>query len=150
MRDRKSIMDTLKAFQLAAKLHTGQMDKAGRPYIEHLCRVFLRVQAAGGDVMQQIAALLHDSIEDGKASASQLSCHGVPDEVLQLILTLTKQENQSYSEYLSNVKLSPRALLVKLADLADNSDPERLAVLPEVVAQRLRVKYTKAASDLSH
>lgn len=150
MRDRKSIMDTLKAFQLAAKLHTGQMDKAGRPYIEHLSRVFLRVQAAGGDVMQQIAALLHDSIEDGKASAEQLSCHGVPYEALQLIRTLTKQENQSYSDYLSNVKLSPRALLVKMADLADNSDPERLAALPEVVAQRLRVKYTKAASDLSH
>lgn len=142
-------MDTLKAYQLAAKLHTGQVDKAGRPYIEHLSRVFLRVQAAGGDVVQQIAALLHDSIEDGKASAAQLSCDGVPDEALQLICTLTKPKNKSYSEYLSSVKLSPRALLVKQADLADNCDPERLAALPEMEAQRLRTKYAEAAIFLT-
>lgn len=144
------IMDALKAYQLAAKLHTGQTDKAGRPYIEHLSRVFLRVQAAGGDVMQQIAALLHDSIEDGKASAAQLSLLGVPDEALQLIQTLTKPKSQRYSDYLSNVKSVPGALLVKQADLADNSDPERLAALPEVMARRLRVKYADAAIFLSH
>ena len=41
-------MEALEAYQLAAQLHTGQVDKAGRPYIEHLTRVFLRVQASGG------------------------------------------------------------------------------------------------------
>ena len=37
-------MQVLDAYQLAARLHTGQTDKAGRPYIEHLTRVMLRVQ----------------------------------------------------------------------------------------------------------
>lgn len=143
-------MDTLKAYQLAATLHTGQVDKAGRPYIEHLSRVFLRVQAAGGDVMQQIAALLHDSIEDGKVSASQLSWLGVPDEALYLIQTLTKSKSQTYSDYLASVKLEPKALLVKQEDVEDNRDPVRLAALPDAVALRLRQKYDQAAQVLNH
>jgi len=47
-------MKILHAYQLAASLHAGQADKAGRPYIEHLSRVFLRVLEAGGDRDQQI------------------------------------------------------------------------------------------------
>jgi (p)ppGpp synthase/HD superfamily hydrolase len=78
-------MNTLEAYQLASKLHTGQVDQSGRPYIEHLTRVFLRVQAAGGDQDQQIAALLHDAIEDGKTSAAQLTWLGVPSDALDLI-----------------------------------------------------------------
>ena len=35
-------MEALEAYQLAAQLHTGQVDKAARPYIEHLPRVFKR------------------------------------------------------------------------------------------------------------
>ena len=69
-------MQILEAYQLAAHLHTGQVDKASRPYIEHLTRVFLRVLAGGGD-------------------------------------------------------------------LADNSDPQRLAELPEAVAHRLSQKYVQ-------
>lgn len=142
-------MNTLKAYQLAAKLHTGQTDQAGRPYIEHLTRVFLRVQAAGGSEMQQIAALLHDAIEDKKASAEQLTWLGVPDEALHLIKTLTKPRSQSYSEYLCVVKSVPKALFVKLEDVNDNRDPERLAALPEIVANRLRQKYEHAAQYLT-
>ena len=53
-------MDILRAYKIACQLHAGQTDKAGRPYIEHLTRVLLRVQMDGGDRFQQIAALLHD------------------------------------------------------------------------------------------
>lgn len=35
-------MEALEAYQLAAQLHTGQVDKAGRPYIEHLTRLVLQ------------------------------------------------------------------------------------------------------------
>lgn len=141
-------MNPLEAFQLAARLHTGQVDNAGRPYIEHLARVMLRVQAAGGDLIQQIAALLHDAIEDGKASAEQLVWLGVPAAAIGLIVALTKRKGQGYEDYLAGVKANPRALLIKWADLEDNRDPQRLAVLPEAVAQRLRLKYERAAQLL--
>lgn len=142
-------MELLEVYQLACRLHTGQVDKADRPYIEHLTRVLLRVQAAGGDLIQQIASLLHDAIEDGKVSAEQLLWLGVQKEAVELVLVLTKAKRQSYEEYLAGVKSCQRAHLVKLGDLDDNSDSARLAVLPEAVAQRLRQKYESARQYLA-
>ena len=133
------------AYQLAARLHDGQTDKAGRPYIEHLTRVFLRVQAAGGDTGQQIAALLHDCIEDGHATANDLvRAAGVPRDAVDLVVALTRHHGQDYMQYLAGVKNLPRAALVKLADLEDNSDRSRLELLPAKDAQRLRKKYAEA------
>ncbi len=137
-------MELLEAYQLACRLHSGQIDKAGRPYIEHLTRVFLRVQGAGGDLFQQMAALLHDAIEDRKASAEQLLWLGVPTEVVEMVKVLSKDESQGYEEYLAVVKCDPRVLPVKLGDLEDNRDPVRLALLPEAVANRLKKKYDSA------
>lgn len=137
-------MQILDAYQLACRLQGGQVDKAGRPYIEHLTRVFLRVQAAGGDLNQQIAAMLHDSIEDGHVTAEQLAMAGVPAEAVQLVIVLTKRKGQTYTDYLSGVKAVHRAVLVKLADLEDNGNPDRLAALPEQDAQRLQKKYAQA------
>ncbi len=144
-----SQMELLDVYQLACRLHTGQVDKAGRPYIEHLTRVLLRVQAAGGDLFQQMAALLHDAIEDRKASAEQLLWLGVPIEVVEMVKVLSKGERQGYEEYLAVVKIHPRVLPVKLSDLDDNSDPARLAVLPEALAQRLKKKYDGAKQFLA-
>ena len=137
-------MELLDVYQLACRLHTGQVDKAGRPYIEHLTRVLLRVHAAGGDLFQQMAALLHEVIEDRKASAEQLLGLGVHAEVVEMVKVLSKDENQGYEEYLAVVKRHPRVILVKLGDLDDNSDSARLAVLPEALAQRLKKKYDSA------
>lgn len=142
-------MELLEVYQLACRLHTGQVDKADRPYIEHLTRVLLRVQSAGGGHIQQIASLLHDSIEDGKVSAEQLLWLGVPTEAVELVVVLTKSKGQSYEDYLAGVKHHQRAHVVKQADLDDNSDPARLAALPVAVAQRLRQKYGNAKQFLS-
>ena len=142
-------MTIFEAYQLAVRLHGQHVDKAGRPYIEHLTRVFLRVQERGGDDFQQIAALLHDAVEDGKVTAQQLAWLGVPAEARELILVLTKSTNQSYGDYLNQVKSSPKALMVKLADIEDNSDLVRLAALPTSVSSRLRRKYTEAIQHLT-
>jgi len=142
-------MKILDAYKLAATLHADQMDKAGRPYIEHLSRVFLRVCELGGDRDQQIAALLHDSVEDGKATADSLVIAGVPPTAVGLVLVLTKDERRSYADYVRGVKVHEKAVLVKRCDLEDNSDPERLAQLDEDVASRLRVKYEQARALLA-
>jgi (p)ppGpp synthase/HD superfamily hydrolase len=55
----------LRAFQFAAKLHSGQARKASTiPYIAHLMGVASLVLEAGGDEDLAIAALLHDVVED--------------------------------------------------------------------------------------
>lgn len=43
----------------------------------------------------------------------------------------------------------PLAVVVKHADLDDNSDPQRLAVLPPDVADRLRDKYRRSRELLA-
>ena len=137
-------MDILRAYKIACQLHAGQTDKAGRPYIEHLTRVLLRVQMDGGDRFQQIAALLHDSIEDEKTTADELLALGVPSEAVVLVQALTKREEQSYEDYLRGLSGSCRVLPVKMADLDDNTDPERLELLPERQRMRLQAKYAQA------
>ena len=137
-------MDILRAYKIACQLHAGQTDKAGRPYIEHLTRVMLRVQMDGGDRFQQIAALLHDSIEDEKTTADELLALGVPSEAVVLGQALTKREEQSYEDYLRGLIGRYRVVTVKMADLDDNSDPERLELLPERQRMRLQAKYAQA------
>ena len=109
-------MDILRAYKIACQLHAGQTDKAGRPYIEHLTRVLLRVQMDGGDRFQQIAALLHDSIEDEKTTAEELLALGVPSEAVVLVQALTKREEQSYEDYLRGLIGRYRVVTVKMAD----------------------------------
>lgn len=137
-------MDILRAYKIACQLHAGQTDKAGRPYIEHLTRVMLRVQMDGGDRFQQIAALLHDAIEDEKTTAEELLALGVPAESVVLVQALTKREEQSYEDYLRGLIGRYRVVTVKMADLDDNSDPERLELLPERQRMRLQAKYAQA------
>ncbi|MBB6583071.1 HD domain-containing protein [Ralstonia solanacearum] len=137
-------MKILDVYKLAASLHSGQTDKLGRPYIEHLSRVFLRVCERDGNYNQQVAALLHDAIEDGKGTAGELLQAGVPAAAVALVMVLTKDQQQSYLEYVVGVKAYPEAVLVKRCDLEDNSDPERLALLDMETAERLRTKYGQA------
>lgn len=142
-------MKLLNAYKLAAELHAGQIDKIGRPYIEHLSRVFICVLEHRGDRDQQIAALLHDAIEDGHATEDSLLEMGVPRTAVELIAVLTRRQGQSYSDYIRGVLARDRAVLVKRCDLADNLDEERLNVLAPQVAQRLRAKYGDALSVLA-
>ena len=141
-------MNILEGFQLADRLHAGQKDKLGHPYISHLVRVYLRVASRGGDLNQQLAALLHDSIEDRKATRGSLLGEGVPEEAVVLVEALTKPEGMPYLDYVRGVARVPRAIIVKEADLDDNSDPARLAQLADADAERLRKKYAGAKAAL--
>ena len=50
-----------RAKDLAHRAHAGQVDKAGRPYIEHVARVAARV---ADDPEAEAVAWLHDVLED--------------------------------------------------------------------------------------
>ena len=67
------LMSTLeRAIEIAAKAHTGQVDKAGQPYILHPLRVMLRVNSAD----ERIAAVLHDAVEDTDVTLELLAEEG--------------------------------------------------------------------------
>ena len=137
-------MDVKEAEQLAREKHKLQTDKNGDPYILHPLRVAARVSTE----TEKVVALLHDVLEDTDTTTDELVTCGVTQEQIQALQLLTHAKQEPYLTYLTRVKKNPLAMAVKLADLADNSDPDRLAKLPVAMAERLRQKYEQAYSFL--
>jgi (p)ppGpp synthase/HD superfamily hydrolase len=129
-----------KADEIARRAHDGQLDKLGRPYIAHPRRVAARVDTAHA----KAAALLHDVVEDSPITAEDLRAEGIPQAVIDCVLLLTRRDDVPADEYYEAIGADALARTVKMADLADNSDPARLAALPEPTRSRLCAKYRHA------
>jgi (p)ppGpp synthase/HD superfamily hydrolase len=133
------------AIKTASGYHTGQLDKAGRPYLGHLERVATMVQHSGGNWMQVAAAWLHDSIEDTDATASLLrTVNLIPQPVINIVTVLTHFKGEPNATYWERVRHTALARLVKLCDIYDNLDPSRMCYLPQSTQDRLRIKYSRA------
>lgn len=134
-----------RAKDLAHRAHAGQVDKAGRPYIEHVARV---AEAVSDDPEAEAVAWLHDVLEDNPAFEDAFWIERFPDEVIGAVLQLTKVVNSPPEHYYVGISKNDLSKRVKLADIADNSDEARLALLDENTAARLRRKYAKARKAL--
>lgn len=64
--------------------------------------------------------------------------------MIEAIELLTRRPEQDPQDYYRAIRENPLAHEVKLADLADNSDPARLALLPDELQARLTRKYAAA------
>lgn len=133
---------------LARRVHSGQTDKAGRPYAGHLAAVAAGVRERGGSDEQIAAAWLHDAVEDGALSEEWLAGAALSEAVKAMILAVTKQAGEPVEEYTARILATPGALLVKEADLAHNADPDRLAVLDAPTRERLTAKYARVRALL--
>jgi (p)ppGpp synthase/HD superfamily hydrolase len=130
------------AIAIAVKAHAGQTDKAGQPYILHPLRVMLRVQTPE----ERIAAVLHDVVEDCGVTLDELRAAGFPEAALEAVEILTHAPQVSEEEYFDAIRRAaahPIARRVKRADLEDNLDIRRIAVLTERDLARLN-KYKRA------
>jgi GTP diphosphokinase / guanosine-3',5'-bis(diphosphate) 3'-diphosphatase len=117
-------MSTLeRAIEIAAKAHQGQLDKAGQPYILHPLRVMLAVQT----LPEQMAAILHDVVEDTTVTLADLQSEGFSAEVLAAINALTKTPGEKRIAAAQRAVVNPIARAVKLADVSDNMDLSRIA-----------------------
>lgn len=135
---------TLAQVETAARAaHTGQTDKAGRPYAEHLQAVAEGVRARGGDEEQIAAAWLHDAVEDDALSAQWLREAALSSRTKGIVLAVTKRAGEPPEAYAARILATPGALLVKESDLAHNADPARLAALDPPTRARLTEKYAK-------
>lgn len=128
-----------KAFQIAIDAHKGQTDKAGAPYISHPIRVSNRCSTDD----ERIVALLHDTIEDTEVTAEYLLMEGFPRNIVDAILSVTRNEDENYEDFIKRSRLNPIGRQVKLHDLEDNMDITRLNELTEKDLYRLN-KYIKA------
>lgn len=128
-----------KAIRLAAKGHEGQMDKGGQPYILHPIRVMLQCET----IEEKTVAMLHDLLEDTFITAEDLRQESFPEEIIEAVLLLTREKDADYMAYIARICENRLAARVKLADLTDNMDLNRLPGLTRRDFERLE-KYILA------
>lgn len=139
----KIILDRAKA--IATSAHEGQVDKAGKPYIDHP----IRVMNMGKTVEEKIAGVLHDVVEDSDWTFEMLEKEGIPKDVMDALRCVTKlSEDEDYDHFIERVKTNPLAVKVKLNDLKANMDITRLGEVTEKDLARLN-KYIRAYRQLT-
>lgn len=126
------------ALQIAKKAHAGQVDKAGKDYILHP----MTVASCMDTDTEKAIAYLHDVLEDTDASVDELR-NMFSTEIVDAVITLTRNKDDSYFEYIQKVSKSKLAKKVKAADLLHNLDITRIKEPTERDFKRLE-KYKKA------
>ena len=128
------------AIALAISEHRGQRDKIGKPYIFHPLRVMQHMDTD----KEKIVAVLHDVVEDTSITLDDLLSKGYSNEIVDAIDCLSKRGSEEYFDYIERVKKSPMAIQVKLADLQDNMDPNRIPDESEQAKKERLAVYKKA------
>lgn len=138
------------SIELAARVHRGQVDKGGNPYILHCLMVMACTSEEDDPELFTIlsAAVLHDTIEDSKPEdkprvrAEVYAAAG--DRAGEAVDALTRGIQESWSNYIERLCEDWIARIVKLTDLEHNCDLTRLGHEPtEADLQRQR-KYESA------
>ncbi|HOZ41022.1 MAG: phosphohydrolase [Flavobacteriales bacterium] len=106
------------AIRLAAKVHKGQTDRFGKPYILHVMRVMMR----GHDFDEQVLGALHDVLERSTLTMAELEKKGFAPRVLKAMAHITRIPEETYEQYIDRVMEDPLAIRVKIHDLADKMD----------------------------
>ncbi|TPI14117.1 HD domain-containing protein [Mesorhizobium sp. B4-1-3] len=106
-----------RAAKIAEHAHSGQNDKTGRPYIEHLRRVADAVETLD----EKTVAYLHDVIEKGEGwTLERLEQAGFSSSVVAAVDALTTRMDESEQGFICRAASNPLARSVKEADLKDN------------------------------
>ncbi len=130
---------TAAAAGLAQQAHSGQKDKGGAPYIEHV----FTVANAMDTEEETCVALLHDVLEDSDFTADDMRDIGMSDTVIETVELLTHDHAVEYFDYIRQVRENPLATKVKRADLEHNADLSRMPRLTSIDMKR-RTKYLEA------
>ncbi|MCH5225138.1 MAG: GTP pyrophosphokinase [Muribaculaceae bacterium] len=134
-----------KAAFICVTKHQGQRDKVGAAYFQHPMRVAMNCEKNE----EKIVALLHDTIEDTDVTPQWLKDQGFPEEIIEAILSVTRNPSEDYQEFVERAKKNPIGRIVKIHDLEDNLNVLRLREVSPVMADRF-TKYLKALEFLKN
>lgn len=132
------------AISIAAKAHSGQVDKAGQPYILHPLRLMFRFETE----VEMIVAVMHDVVEDSDFTSVDLKKLGFSDVVVEAVDCLSKRRNEDYESFILRVSQNSLARKIKIEDIKDNLDLTRLNSVSENDLQRIG-KYHHALRVLT-
>jgi (p)ppGpp synthase/HD superfamily hydrolase len=133
-----------KAVQIATKVHSGQVDKGGKDYLQHP----LRVEKMCCELEDKIVALLHDTIEDGDITAEYLRITGFPQYIVDAVVSVSRKKGEEYFDFINRCKANSIGRRVKICDLKDNMDITRLVEFTDEDVARLK-KYHRAYKMLT-
>jgi (p)ppGpp synthase/HD superfamily hydrolase len=123
------------AEDIATKAHDGQFRRDGvTPYMTHPVAVATRLKGESETVIA--VALLHDILEDTDTRVIHLFNAGLPRDVIDTVVMLTKAEDCSYGDYIAAINRHPIARKVKIADIMDN--------ISDTPTERQILKYARA------
>lgn len=136
-----------KAYELSKKAHEGQERFSGEPYFIHPAATALVLAEYGMDAVTIAAGLLHDVVEDGKASREEVEKE-FGKELLFIVDGVTKLGTHKYrgaerhAESLRRLLVATasdiRVLIVKLADRYHNM--QTLEHVPEHKRRRIALE----------
>lgn len=140
------------AITFARRAHEGQKRADGRAYFSHPFAVFQILRSAAVDLPESayVAALLHDTLEDGRTRAEEITT-AFGQEVEDAVQALTrpaksngscdsKREEEYLRQMIAAHERLPYLLHVKMADRLHNLEtahflpPERQSALRQVTA----------------
>lgn len=134
-------MDYLsRAIELARMAHTGQVDKSGAPYVEHLA--FVADHVADDDA--KTVAWLHDIVEDTEVTLDDLRREGFPEHIVAAVDAHTHRAGEAYLDYVRRAAANPLTRQVKIQDVLHNMDLSRLESVGPADIDRLHRKYIPA------
>lgn len=144
------------AIEIALRVHAGQTDKSGEPYILHPLTVMYWAADSGLSEDAIKAAVMHDVPEDS-AKNPNVETITVDDIKVRfgercgrLVDAMTQKPGQSRRDYI--LQIGPlggwEGVRLKHIDHRHNTLPKRLAKLPEDDQRRLRAKYEEDRSLL--
>ncbi|MDQ0771478.1 hypothetical protein QF031_004227 [Pseudarthrobacter defluvii] len=117
---------------LAEVAHNRQKDKLKRPYRDHVLAVGDALADFDDEI--RIAGYLHDVAEDTPMTRLALLQMGVPERSVDIIERVTNRLHSNPDDYqacIREIAQDHDAALVKIADNAHNSLPERVQALAE-------------------
>ncbi|TCB95289.1 bifunctional (p)ppGpp synthetase/guanosine-3',5'-bis(diphosphate) 3'-pyrophosphohydrolase [Micromonospora zingiberis] len=145
-----------RAFDTAARWHSGQYRKSGDPYITHPLAVATILANLGMDTTTLVAALLHDTIEDTEYTLDQMRTD-FGGEVALLVDGVTKLDKvklgdaakaETIRKMVVAMAKDPRVLVIKLADRLHNM--RTLTFLPRPKQEQKAKETLEILAPLAH
>ena len=130
--------DVEAAKALAARMHEGQTDKAGLPYVTHPQRVAERLETPEA----QVVGWLHDTVEDTGLTLREIE-EQFGKETAAAVDAISRRADEEWADYLLRVKRNETARRVKISDLIDNSNLSRIPDVSMRDVER-QLKYNQA------
>lgn len=125
------------AYALAEKAHEGRFRRDGfTPEFSHCIRVREIAKRRGGDDLVEATCFLHDSVEDGLLSYSDLVAAGICEEVVTATRLLSFSKKKPYLDQVRDLLGNRIARETKIAD--------NLANLGDEPTDRQILKYAQS------